>query len=76
MENPIDMSMAKRLGLIRYDHQQTGVEWALEQEHNNFNRVSNGGMITDEMGLGKTYNYFQLLFQTSNGLHSLFYLGR
>ena len=61
MENQFDTSLAKRLGLIRYAHQQTGVEWALKREHNNFNMVSNGGMITDEMGLGKTYQLLSII---------------
>lgn len=57
----IDISRAVKLGLIRYDHQLSGVKWALKGEETHFNNISHGGMITDEMGLGKTYQILSII---------------
>lgn len=40
-------------GLEAKPHQNEGVDWMLEREHNAHNGV-HGGIIADEMGLGKT----------------------
>lgn len=61
MEKRCDITRAITLGLVKYPHQVTGVEWLVTRENDKYNDVSKGGILADEMGLGKTYEILSLI---------------
>ena len=57
--------VSKRLGSIKkplHDHQQEGVKWMMELEHN-----GSGGILADDPGVGKTLQALSLAYSSPEG---------